>query len=446
MLFYCALAAMMPAMSYGQQTDDDQQDTLQQQITLMPPTVNDNHTVTFTLEAPDAKSVQIEGSFLPKVHQVRTKMGTFGKSQHPDMTKDGKVWTYTTKVLDSELYTYNFVVDGMRMLDPENTNVLRDVAEYSNYFFVTNGIADNYMVQDVPHGVVSHRWYPCSWEGMSQRRMTVYTPPTYDDNSTDRFPVLYLLHGSGGDENAWIEAGRAAQILDNLIAQGRIKPMIVVMPNGIVDWQAAPGEDPDYNRKPSAMNVRSMLGQYENTFVKDIVSYVDEHYRTIRQQNQRAIAGLSLGGLHTLFISANNPGEFGYVGLFSAQTTNTMNNRRLKRLGRVAGKLQKVFNKVPKLQNSKVGEKLDNLNDRFEAGDMEIYGNLDEKLKKQFSSGLKLYYIALGKDDFVKKLNDDFRNKLDKAGYSYVYHETDGAHSWENWRKYLVDFLPRIFK
>ena len=413
---------------------------------LMPPVINDDQTVTFSLEAANAKEVKIEGTFLPKIRQVKTAMGTFGKDQQIAMTRKGNQWIYVSKPLESELYTYDFIVDGMRILDPENTNIIRDVDEYSNYFIIGGGIADNYKVKDIPHGTVSKVWYPSSWEGMKYRRMTVYTPPQYADGTGKSYPVLYLLHGSGGDENAWVEAGRASQILDNMISEGRIEPMIVVMPNGLVDRQAAPGEEVAYDREPSAMNVRSMMGLFENTFVHDVVTFVDEHYRTIRDQDKRAIAGLSLGGLHTLFISANNPDEFGYVGLFSAQTTNAMTDGRLKRLGRVTTGLKKALNKMPSLQKSSLGDKIENLNTRFSSGDMEIYGNLDGKLKKQFASNLKLYYIAVGVDDFVKKLNDDFRKKLDAGNYKYVYHETDGAHSWENWRKYLVDFLPKIFK
>ncbi len=415
-------------------------------VRLMPPEVTSDGAVVFTLEAPDAKEVKIEGSFLPKVKQIKTKMGTFGKDQKPDMQKKGKCWTYNAGKLSSELHTYNFIVDGMRMLDPANTNIVRDVDEYSNYFIVPGGIADNYMIKDVPHGTLSKVWYPSSWKEMSHRRLTVYTPPCYEDDPTAYYPVLYLLHGSGGDENAWTEAGRAAQILDNMIAEGRVKPMIVVMPNGLTDWQAAPGECESYNREPSAMNVRSMMGLYENTFHHDIVDFIDSRYRTVRNKDARAIAGLSLGGLHSIFISANNPGVFSYVGLFSAQTTNAMTDARLKRWGNVVEGVQKVVDKIPRILNTKLGEKFDNLSDRFANGDMQIYGNIDEKLKVQFASGLKLYYIAVGEDDFVMKLNDDFRKKLDDGHYPYVYNQTDGAHSWENWRKYLVDFLPRLFK
>lgn len=410
------------------------------------PVVSDGHVVTFTLDAPGASSVKIEGSFLPKVRQVRTKMGTFGKTQLLDMQKIAGKWVYVTNVLPSEIYTYNFVVDGKRMLDPANKNVLRDVDEYSNYFIVGGGIADNYVAHDVPHGKVSKVWYPSSWTGMPRRRMTIYTPPTYDAASTTHFPVLYLLHGSGGDENSWTEAGRAAEILDNMISEKRIVPMIVVMPNGLVDRDAAPGEGMDKDKEPSAFNVSSMMGRFENTFIADIVKFVDANYRTLNAQDKRAIAGLSLGGLHTLFISANNPENFGYVGLFSAQTTNAMTDGRINGFSRMASGLHKFVGKIPLLQESKLSKKLGSLNDKVESGDLEVYANLEDKLARQFSSGLKLYYIAVGRDDFVKKLDDDFRKLLDSHNYKYVYNETDGGHSWENWRKYLVDFLPRIFK
>lgn len=435
-LMSCALVCASTLCMHGQEKD----------WTEMAPLVNADHSVTFTLEAENAKSVKIVGSFLPKVRQVKTRMGTFGKEQQVEMQKKGDKWEYTSEPLSSELYTYNFIVDGLRITDPENTNLVRDVEQYSNYFIVGNGIADNYQVKDVLHGSVSKVWYPCSWEGMNYRRMTIYTPPMYEENQNEHYPVLYLLHGSGGDENAWVEAGRACQILDNLISQKLITPMIVVMPNGLVDWQAAPGEDVNNTRQPSAMNVTSMLGLFENSFVKDIVSYVDGHYRTLPSQDKRAIAGLSLGGLHTLFISANHPQTFGYVGLFSAQTTNAMTNGRLRRLENLTSGLQQMFDKVPRLGQTQLAKKIGQLNNRFVDGDMDIYGHIDEKLKVQFQSGIKLYYVAVGVDDFVKKLNDDFRKKLDAGGYPYVYHETDGAHSWENWRKYLVDFLPRLFK
>lgn len=412
---------------------------------MMSPQVNDDSTVTFRLKAPDAKEVCVVGSFLPRKYEIKTRAGAFGPDAKAKMTREGKYWTYTTTALSSEMYTYNFIVDGLQITDPDNICQVRDVDVYNSYFILGGGIADNYLTNDVPHGTVAKVWYPSTIEGTARRRMTVYTPPSYNDQAEARFPVLYLLHGSGGDENAWTEAGRAAQILDNLIAQGRIRPMIVVMPNGIAETDAAPGEGVDATTGPSAMSVNSMLGKIERSFVGDVVAYVDQHYRTQADQQHRAIAGLSMGGLHAMFVSMNHPNDFAYVGLFSAQTTNMLTDGRIRRARNFAGGLHRMVSRMPLLRDSKLGDRVENLANRVADEGIDIYAQSDDKLRTQFASGLRLYYIAVGRDDFVKKLNDDLRQRLDKGGYEYTYHETDGGHSWENWRKYLVDFLPRLF-
>lgn len=222
--------------------------------------------------------------------------------------------------------------------------------------------------------------------------------------------------------------------MDNMIAQGKAEPMIVVMPNGIVNLDAAPGESPYMDAKPTSNNVSSMMGKVEKVFVDEVVTFIDQQYRTQNDKAHRALAGLSLGGLQTIYISANHPEVFDYVGLFSAQTTNTLDND-------VISRVKNVFNKVANIK-SLFGKD----SDPNGIEGIDTYKDFDIKLKAQFDAKPKLYYIAVGEEDFVKKLNDDFRLKLDAAGYKYVYNETDGSHSWENWRKYLLDFLPRIFK
>lgn len=355
------------------------------------PEMHQDNVVTFRMKAPDAKKVEIEGSFL---------------NGRKDMTKgnDG-VWTYSSAPLWPELHTYCFYVDGIRMLDPQNVYMIRDIATYTNYFLIDGALSANYIVRDVPHGTMSKVWYPSPTLGMSQRRMTVYTPAGYDNNTKEKYPVLYLLHGAGGDENAWSELGRAAQILDNLIAQGKAKPMIMVMPNGNGGQQAVPGEYPNSMYKPSFMNERTMDGAIEAAFVKDVVGYVDSHYRTIADKQHRAIAGLSMGGFHSLWISANNPETFDFVGLFSAAIS------RENPQGEYAY----------------------------------IYQNLDKKLTAQFKKAPKLYYIAIGDKDFLFNDNVNYRSKLDAKGVKYEYWETDGGHEWRNWRKYLNAFLQKIF-
>ena len=355
------------------------------------PEMHQDNVVTFRMKAPDAKKVEIEGSFL---------------NGRKDMTKgnDG-VWTYSSAPLWPELHTYCFYVDGIRMLDPQNVYMIRDIATYTNYFLIDGALSANYIVRDVPHGTMSKVWYPSPTLGMNQRRMTVYTPAGYDNNTKEKYPVLYLLHGAGGDENAWSELGRAAQILDNLIAQGKARPMIMVMPNGNGGQQAVPGEYPNSMYKPSFMNERTMDGAIEAAFVKDVVGYVDSHYRTIADKQHRAIAGLSMGGFHSLWISANNPETFDFVGLFSAAIS------RENPQGEYAY----------------------------------IYQDLDKKLTAQFKKAPKLYYIAIGDKDFLFNDNVNYRSKLDAKGVNYEYWETDGGHEWRNWRKYLNAFLQKIF-
>ncbi len=371
---------------------------------IVSPEIHADNTVTFRLLAPQAKTVELEGSFLPK-QKVQTPLGEVEQATRAKLTNDGKgLWSYTSSVLSPELHTYSFFVDGMRINDPSNVYMLRDIATYQNYFLIDGELSANYFVREVPHGTIEKVWYPSPTLGMSQRRATVYLPACYDARDARSFPVLYLLHGSGGDENAWMELGRASQILDNLIAQGKCRPMIVVMPNGNGAQQAMPGEYPNSMYKPMFINPKCMEGSIEAAFVKDLVSYIDGHYNTIRNSDYRAVAGLSMGGFHSLYISANHPNYFGYVGLFSAAVS---------RQGK--------------------GE-----NDW-------IYSDLDQKLKNQFKLNPKLYYIAIGTADFLYNDNVAFRKKLDEIGAKYEYVETDGGHEWRNWRKYLNWFLPKLF-
>lgn len=362
-----------------------------------------DHTVTFRIKAPKASKVEVQGDFLPS-KKISTPFGTFAGPGTAEMQegKDG-IWEYTSEKLPSELYSYSFIVNGQKMNDPNNVYQVRDVASISNIFLIGGGKADIYKVQNVPHGNLSKVWYASPTLGMKQRRMTVYTPAGYDTGNK-RYPVLYLLHGAGGDENAWSELGRAAQILDNLIAQGKAKSMIVVMPNGNTSQQAAPGVAPNSMVKPVMMLPKTMEGSIEKAF-PDVIKYIEKHYRTYKNKGNRAICGLSMGGFQTLYISALYPDKFDYVGLFSA-----------------------AINKESKGENDYV------------------YKNLETKLAVQFKNAPKLYWIGIGKDDFLYKDNANFRKKLDDMQYPYIYMETDGGHIWRNWRVYLTTFAQKLFK
>ncbi len=360
---------------------------------IVSPQIHENNSITFRVLAPDAKEVKLSGDWMP------AEGWTPGSVK---MEKNDKgVWSYTTKPLQPELYSYSFLIDGFRTTDLNNPFLVRDVANIMNIFIVGGGQADLYKVNDIPHGTVSRRWYESPGLDMD-RRLTIYTPPGYE-NSNYNYPVLYLLHGAGGDEEAWITLGRTAQIMDNLIAQGKAKPMIVVMPNGNVIQDAAPGEGHTGFYKPQFMVPKTMDGTYEATF-PDIIKFVENNYRVKANKENRAIAGLSMGGFHSLHISRYYPNMFDYVGLFSAAI----------------------------LPNQNASNK--------------VYQNFDETLNKQKENGYKLYWIGIGKDDFLYKANQEYRQKLDSLGMKYTYRETDGGHIWKNWRVYLSEFVPQLFQ
>ena len=372
---------------------------------IVSPEVNPDNTVTFRLRAPKAVSVQLTGDFLP-TQKIETPQGSYDIPGVVNLTegKDG-VWAYTSEVLAPELYSYSFVVDGLRMMDPSNVYMIRDVATVTNVFLVGSNDgsarADLYAVKDVPHGTVQRVWYDSPTLDM-KRRLTVYTPAGYE-TSGKRYPVFYLLHGMGGDEEAWIALGRTAQILDNLIAQGKAEPMIVVMTNGNAVQQAAPGESPEGMTPPNFNLPKTMEGSFETAF-PDVVNFVDKNFRTIKNKKNRAIAGLSMGGFHSHHISKQYPDMFDYVGLFSAAI-------------------------LP--QN---------------AATSPIYVDYDKKLATQFAKKPALYYIAIGNTDFLYQANADLRKKLDENGYPYEYYETSDGHIWKNWRIYLTEFVPKLFK
>ena len=227
---------------------------------ILSPEIHVNHTVTFRLLAPNADTVLITGDFLP-TEKAKTQYGEFDVPGKAQLTKDDKgIWSFSSDVLKPELYNYSFIVDGLTISDPGNVYKIRDVASVFDIFIIGGGKGDLYSVQDVPHGSVTRRWYNSPGLKM-ERRITIYTPPGYE-NAEEQYPVLYLLHGAGGDEEAWITLGRLSQIMDNLIAQGKAKPMIVVMPNGNVSQKAAPGEGPRGMYKPQFMEPKTMNGEF----------------------------------------------------------------------------------------------------------------------------------------------------------------------------------------
>ncbi|MCI5990950.1 MAG: alpha/beta hydrolase-fold protein, partial [Bacteroidales bacterium] len=353
--------------------------------------------------APKAVKVTVSGDFLP-TRKIQTPFGEFDGPGVAELKEGEKgVWEYTTDFkVAPEMYTYTFNVDGNNVIDNNNMWVNRDVSSLTSAFIVPGGRADLYTIQDVPHGTVAKVWYDSEVAGFD-RRLSVYTPAGYDPCGKTRYPVLYVLHGIGGDENAWLEQGRAAQIMDNLIAQGKAKPMIVVFTNGNISQEAAPGENSTGYIRPTMQLPKTMEGSFETSF-PEIVKFIDGNYRTIAKKQGRAICGLSMGGFHSLYISLNYPDMFNYTGLFSAAMG--VNEQQMTPL----------------------------------------YENPDAKLAEYFRRKPALFWIGCGNTDFLYKANIEFMAKMKEAGYPYQYMETDGGHIWRNWRIYLSEFVPLLFK
>ena len=375
------------------------------------PVINPDGTVTFRYQNRKAVRVTLSGDFLPVQHlefEMNGQKISYDAPGVAELRENNGVWEYTTPfAVEPEMYTYTFNVDGTQEIDPNNVFVNRDIASLTSVLLVPKAgeRSDLYAVHHVPHGTVSKVWYPSATAGFD-RRMTVYTPAGYEENTKTKYPVLYVLHGIGGDEDAWVTQGRATQILDNLIARGEAKPMIVVFTNGNISQEAAPLENSTGYTRPTMDLPQTMEGTFETAF-PEVVKFIDSHYRTIAKKQSRAICGLSMRGFHTLYITLNNPDLFNYSGMFSAA------------IG--TGSEQTAAHK-------------------------EIYADVDAKLARYFSRKPAMLWIGIGRTDFLIESNNEFRAKLDAAGYPYTYMETDGGHIWRNWRIYLSEFVPLLFK
>ena len=359
-------------------------------VQVVSPEINGDNSVTFRLYSENAQSVAVSGSW----------MG-FGQNLEMKKGEDG-VWSAKTATLEPSMYHYNLVLDGVSILDPRNPKAMRDGTRYASTLIIPGEGSEVFEVNDVPHGSINKVWYDSPSLNLT-RRMYVYTPPGYED-SKEKYPVLYLLHGGGGDEDAWSSLGRANYILDNLIASGKAKPMIVVMTNGNPNQKAAITETQPI---PSDNPLIIATANFPTSLVNDVIPYVESHYRVIANSSNRAIAGLSMGCLHTQIASLNNPEMFKYMGLFS--------------LG--------LHPKDPNLEEI--------MKPLIAAYDKNL-----ETLKKNY----KLFYIGCGTEDFVYEGVQNLRKKLDDNNFEYLYNETGGGHTWANWRTYLSDYAPRLFK
>lgn len=345
------------------------------------PEIGDDGMVTFKVHSPAAQSVVMNGSWMGYTETIELKKGA------------EDVWSVTVGPLAPYMYHYNFFVDGVSAIDPKNAHALRDGVRYASMLIVPGDASAKFEVNPVPHGTLSKIWYDSPSLNLN-RRMYVYTPPGYE-SSSESYPVFYLLHGGGGDEDAWTSLGRANYILDNLIAAGKAKPMIIVMTNGnafqISSLNTSP-DAPELTRE----NYRQYSGLFEKSLVKDVIPFMEKNYRVKTGKENRAIAGLSMGGGHTVTATTEYPDVFGYIGVFSA-------------------------------------------------GIWEGSTGMEEKFMALKNSGINKYWVGCGEEDFVMESNKRLLDMLDKTGIEYEYHESAGGHTWANWRDYLSIFATKLF-
>jgi enterochelin esterase family protein len=351
--------------------------------TLRSPEVTPDHKITFRIYAPKASQVTASGDW----------------QQGPArLEKDGQgVWSFTTGQLVPDYYSYIFTVDGVRTVDPKNPAIKQGINSLDSMVFVPGPEAEFMALKEVPHGDVRMVWYQSQTLGQP-RRMHVYTPPGYD-GSGERYPVFYLLHGGGDDDSGWSTIGRAGFILDNLLAEGKAKPMLVVMPNGSLPRPA--GLQPGAGFAAAMANFREL---FTKELTNDVIPYVEKNYRVVGDAEHRALAGLSMGGFQTLSALTSHPDAFGYVGIWSAG------------LGpQNAGEFEK--------QNAAFLDSGDKVNQR-----------------------LKLLSISIGDKDFLFAGSKSLVELLEKRGIKNESHVTTGGHTWINWRHYLNDFAQRLFR
>src|SRR5947209_5651123 len=339
---------------------------------IVSPEVHPDRTVTFRLRAPEANKITVSGDLGPA----------------KPLTKDANgVWSVTVGPLAPELYDYAFTVDGLRVIDPNN----RDVKNATTSLLLVPGEKPLlHEVRPVPHGTVTTHWYDSKAVGTT-RRVTVYTPPDYAKGN-DKYPVLYLLHGSGDDETGWTTVGRANLIMDNLIAEGKAKPALIVMPFGHVPRpaQAAGDQVADRARANSL---------FEEDLLKDVMPLVEANYRVLTDPGHRAIAGLSMGGGQSAAVGLNHPELFGSVGVWSAGLARDP-DATFKRLVASAD---------------------------------------------QSRQNLKLLWIGCGRQDQGFANAERLSHWMTDHGVRNVWHPSEGAHQWPVWRKYLAEFLPLAF-
>jgi enterochelin esterase-like enzyme len=346
---------------------------------LKSPVVNVDHTVTFLLDA--GKATQVELMFGPDM------------ARQPFIKDEEGIWKLTIGPLEPDLYTYGIFMDGLRIVDPLNPEMQGGTFPGFNLFNVPGDPPRFDELQEVPHGSVHIVTYYSTVQDL-YRKVYVYVPPGYDTDPSRKYPVLYLKHGGGGNETSWYNEGCAPIIMDNLLAMGKVTPMIIVMPNGNVENGPAGYSD-------EAIQIAA------DEMFKDVVPLIESHFRVYNDQEHRAIAGLSMGGGQSFYIGLRNIDQFDWIGTFSSG----------------------IFGGIPGTE--------------FNA-EKEIPGLLSDS--DRFNESLKLFYVSVGEQDPRFEYTENVVNTFREHHLNVEYTTEPGVHEWKVWRLSLFDFLPRLFK
>lgn len=343
------------------------------------PLVDTDRTVTFRLSAPEA-------------HEVAVNCEAFGTK--PMTRGDGGIWSYTSNALKPDLYTYTFTQDGKRITDPANPEIKDGVFGDESLLAVPGEKDAPWEIRDVPRGRVDRRSYR-SEIAAHERPCYIYTPPGYDAKAERPYPVLYLLHGFSDQADAWSTIGRANVILDNLIAEKKAVPMVVVMPLGYGDMAVVAG---GWEGRKKDNIWEKNLAAFDKTLVQEVIPLAEQHYHVRNDAAGRAVAGLSMGGAEALQAAFLHPDRFGWIGAFSS------------------GGMPEDFSKA--------------------------YPDADETLNDRF----KLLWISCGKEDGLIGANHKLKAWLGDKKIRHSWTETEGAHNWQVWRRNLAAFAGRIFR
>ena len=346
---------------------------------LVSPEVHPDQSVTFRFRAPNAQGVLL---------------GLEGTKPVPMEKDDQGVWSLTTAPLESDYYGYSFIADGVGLIDPLNPLLKPNLISTQSMVHVPGPASLPWEVNDVSHGVLHHHFYKSGVVG-DERDFYVYTPPGYNPRAKPRYPVLYLLHGFSDDASGWTAVGRANVIIDNLIAQGKVKPMLVVMPLGYGAPEIVAGGFGGF--RDDALRQRN-FDRFTQALLSEVIPQVESAYHVIANRNSRAIAGLSMGGAEALLTGLNHLDQFAWVGSFSS------------------GGLQPDFSAQ--------------------------FPSLDAGANQR----LRALWVACGVDDGLIGPNRKFREWLKSKGIDHADIETPGVHSWMVWRRNLANFSQLLFR